>query len=148
MKTFAEKQHTGLVRKFHTLLGKYRIDNDTKLSILLQYNVTGSTYLSAGQLIEVCGRLEQANNPALREQDVWRKRLMGAIGGWLRSMNRFDDAHIIKGIACRAAKREYFNDIPVEQLRSLYSAFKKKQTDLQTVEEFTMGELNKQILMN
>jgi hypothetical protein len=148
MKTFAEKQHTGLVKKFHTLLGRYRIDNDTKMSILLQYNVTSSVYLSVSQLIEVCGDIESANNPALKEQDVWRKRLMGAIGGWLRSMNRVDNANIIKGIACRAGKKDYFNDIPVEQLRNLYYAFLKKQKDLQTVEDFTIGELNKQILMN
>jgi len=148
MKTFAEKQHTGLVKKFHTLLGHYGIDNETKMSILSQYNVTSSVYLGIPELVEVCGLIENANNPKLKEFDVWRKRLMGAIGGWLRAMNRVDNAQIIKGIACRAAKRDDFNDIPVEQLRSLYSAFKKKQKDLLTVEVFTMGELNKQILMN
>jgi len=148
MKTFEEKQQTGLVKKFHTLLGNYGIDNETKMSILSQYNVTSSVYLGIPELVEVCGLIENANNPKLKELDVWRKRLMGAIGGWLRAMNRVDNAQIIKGIACRAAKRDDFNDIPVEQLRSLYSAFKKKQKDLLMVEEFTMGELNKQILMN
>jgi hypothetical protein len=148
MKTFEDRHQAGLVKKFHTLLGRYGIDNATKLSILQQYNVTSSVYLSIPELIEVCGLIEKANNPALKELDLWRRRLMAAIGGWLRSMNRIDSANIIKGIACRAAKKDSFNDIPLEQLRSLYSAFTKKQKDLQTVDSFTTGELNKQILMN
>ena len=148
MKTFAEKQHTGLVKKFHTLLSRYGIDNDTKLSILHQYNVTSSVYLDIPELIEVCGLIETANNPALKELDVWRKRLMAATGSWLRSMNRVDNGNIIKGIACRAAKRDNFNDIPVEQLRNLYYAFTKKKKDLQMVENFTINELNRLTLMN
>jgi hypothetical protein len=148
MQTLTDKEQTRLVKKFHTLLGRYGIDNDTKLDILQQYNVTSSKYMNCGQLLEVCSRLEKMHDPKAAEMDRWRKRLMGAIGGWLRAMNRIDSAQIIKGIACRAAGKDSFNAIPAEQLRSLYSAFKNKQKELQTVENLTIEELNILTLMN
>ena len=39
----------------------------------------------------------------------------------------------IKAIACRAAGKSDFNDIPKGKLVSLYNAFLQKQNDLQTV---------------
>jgi len=148
MKTFVEKQHTGLVKKFHTLLSRYGIDNETKLDILMQYNATSSTYLSVDELIDVCSKIEGENDPVIRELDKWRKRVMGAIGGWLRAMNKVDNMGKIKAIACRASQKEQFNDIPLRQLQDIYYAFKKKQKDLQMVENMTIDELNKLTLMN
>lgn len=136
-----DAEHKRLIKKFHTLLSRYGIDNETKLDILKQYHVTSSVYLTCAQLIAVCGLLERMHDPKLSELDRMRKRLMGAIGGWLRAMNRQESAELIKGIACRAAQRKSFCDIPAEQLRSLYAAFRKKQKDLQTVEELTADEL-------
>ncbi|MDE5575500.1 MAG: hypothetical protein K2I87_07295 [Bacteroidales bacterium] len=65
--------------------------------------------------------------------NVWRKRLIAAIGGWLRMTGRQDGLEIIKGIACRAAKKDDFNAIPKQQLVSLYNAFLQRQKDLKTV---------------
>jgi hypothetical protein len=148
MKTLLDKEKNRLVKKFHTLLNRYGIDNETKLDILAQYNVTSSVYLDCGQLLDLCGRIERMHNPKAAEQEMWRRRVMGAIGGWLRAMNRADSGELIKGIACRASGRASFNDIPVEQLRSLYSAFKKKQKDLLSVEYLTADELNLLALKN
>ncbi|GHV31554.1 hypothetical protein FACS1894177_06400 [Bacteroidia bacterium] len=148
MQTLIDKEHTRLVKKFHILLGRYGIDNDTKMTLLLQYNATSSVYLTSAQLLELCDLIERANNPVMMELDKCRKRLIASIGGWLRSMSRIENMQIIKAIACRASGKKSFNDIPIEQLRSLYNAFNKKRKDLQMVENLTIEELKRLTLMN
>jgi hypothetical protein len=63
-------------------------------------------------------------------------------------MGKTGNGQIIKAIACRASGREGFNEIPLEQLRSLYYAFSKKQKDLAVVEDMTLVELDCIISMN
>jgi hypothetical protein len=81
-------------------------------------------------------------NPKLKELDTYRKRLMASIGGWLKAMGIESNDKKIKAVACRAAQRDGFNDIPVEQLRSLYAAFNKKQKDLKNVEALTAEKID------
>lgn len=140
--TFKDKQVNGLLKKFHTLLGKTGGGAIAKEAILSGYGVASSRDLSAAQLIEICDALDKALRPELAELDRLRKRLMAAIGGWLRAMSIPSNSAKIKAIACRAAKRGDFNDIPTEQLRSLYAAFGKKQKDLRAVEEVTAETLD------
>ena len=136
--TFEEKQKNGLIKKFHTLLGRLGVDNDGKEAILWSYGVGSSRDLSAAQLIEVCNALDMQLNPSLVEMDKLRKRLMAAIGGWLKSIDKEQSVELIKGIACRAAGYEHFNRIPRHRLISLYFAFKKMRNDMVAVEELTM----------
>lgn len=63
----------------------------------------------------------------------WRKRLIAAVGGWLRMTGREDNLEVIKGVVCRAAGIEDFNAIPKSRLISLYNAFLQKQKDVKTV---------------
>lgn len=137
METLIDREQKRLIKKFHTLLGKANIGNDGKEAILSAYNVGSTRDLSIEELIEVCNAIDIKTNPKLVELDKWRKRLMAAIGGWLRLMNVSGGVGKIIAIACRAASRDQFNDIPLEQLRSLYYAFNKKQKDLQSVELLT-----------
>lgn len=146
--TFEEKQIKGLIKKFHTLLGLTGSGEKAKEAILSGYGVTSSRDLSAAQLIEACNALDRELNPKLAELDRHRKRLIASIGAWLRAMNVQENIGKIKAIACRAAKRDEFNDIPLEQLRSLYSAFNKKKKDLETVEQLTKDELEYLSILN
>jgi hypothetical protein len=148
MQTFTETEHKRLVKKFHALLSRYGIDNDTKLDILQQYSTDSSTHLTNAQLLDVCASLERANSPEAAELDRGRKRLIAAIGGWLRAMNRAENINLIKRIACRASGKASLNAIPKEQLNSLYYAFKKKSKDLQMVENLTIEELDILTLAN
>jgi hypothetical protein len=142
MTTLLDRQHTALLKKFHTLLGKLGIDNDAKQDMLWQsYGVTSAKALNAYELMELCNKLDLQANPKLAEMDKLRKQLMASIGGWLRAMGKESTAELIKGIACRASECDKFNNIPKEQLRSLYSAFKKKQKDLDKVTELTAETL-------
>ena len=137
METLTDKEHKRLIKKFHTLLGKSGIGNDGKEAILSGYEVKSSKDLTIPQLIEVCDAITNHANPKLKDLDRLRKRLMASIGGWLRLMSVTGGSDKIKAIACRAARRDDFNAIPREQLRSLYAAFNKKQKDLRSVESLT-----------
>ena len=59
--------------------------------------------------------------------DVWRKRVMAAIGSWLRAAGEAETPAKIKAIACRAAQCGDFNAIPVSKLRGIYSEFSKQR---------------------
>ena len=137
METLIDKEQKRLIKKFHTLLGKANIGNDGKEAILSAYRVESTKDLSVRELIEVCSLIDGRANPKLAELDRSRKRLMASIGGWLRLMSITGGISKIKAIACRAASRDQFNDIPLEQLRSLYAAFNKKQRDLRSVDLLT-----------
>lgn len=137
METLVDKEQKRLIKKFHTLLGKANIGNDGKEAILSAYSVESTRDLSIGELIEACNDLDKILNPNLAELDRNRKRLMASIGGWLQAMGVLSNGSKIKAIACRASQRNDFNEIPLEQLRSLYAAFNKKQKDLRSVEMLT-----------
>lgn len=145
MQTLLDKQKNYLIKKFHILLGQAGLDNEDKLSILKPYGVTSSRdeALSVHDLLDICNKLEKIICPDAGEMDRWRKRLIAAIGAWLRAMNKEENMNVIKAIASRAAGHEdkSFNSIPLERVRSLYYAFSKKTKDLKTVEWLTREEI-------
>ena len=143
MQTLLDKQKNYLVKKFHILLGKAGIDNKDKLEMLKEYGVTSSRDLSAHELLDLCNKLDNIMCPDAAEMDRWRKRLIAAIGAWLRAMNKEENINLIKAIACRASgdENKQFNAIPLERVRSLYYAFSKKTKDLKTVEWLTREEI-------
>jgi len=141
MQTLIETEKKRYIKKFHTLIGKVGGGAERKEAILWRLGAAHTTELSVGQLIDECDALDRELKPKLNELDKCRKRLMASIGAWLRAMNLPENLPKIKGIACRAAKRENFNDIPLEQLRSLYSAFNRKRKDLEAVECMTAEQI-------
>lgn len=146
MQTVHEKY---LLKRLHTLLGRLGFDKEAKRDMLLSnYGVTSSADLTSKQLAELCDRLESQLNPQKKELDRGRKRLIAAIGGWLTKLGRENDIRQIKAIACRAAESKSFNDIPLERLRSLYSAFTNKQKDLKFVSELTKMEVEVSTYLN
>ena len=140
--TFENKQRNALIKKFHTLLGLTGAGNDGKEAILASYRIESSRDLTVAQLVEICNTLDMQLNPKLAELDKARKRLIASVGGWLRLIGYEQNTAKNKAIATRAAKRKNFNDIPLEQLRSLYATFNKKQRDFANVEELTIDILD------
>lgn len=146
--TFENKEQNRLLKRFHTLLGKAGISRAGKEGLLAGYGVESSKDLSVAELIQCCNYLDMQLNPKLAELDAARKRLMASIGGWLRAMHVNHDAKYIKAVACRAAKRDNFNEIPFVQLRSLYASFNKMKQDLSSVESLTVDMINHLSLNN
>lgn len=146
--TFIEKQKNALIKKFHTLLSKGRIDNEQKLDMLSGYGVQSSKDLTVYELTELCGKLDLMINPALAESDKLRKRLIAAIFSYRQAMGSQASLEEVKGIACRAAKAENFNRISDDRLRSLYNAFSKMKKDLNSVRTMTADHIKELQTLN
>jgi len=143
MQTLMDKTKTGLIKRFHTLLGKLNMDNEQKLEILAQYGVESSKDMNTYELLELCNRLDKQTNPKLQELDNARKRLLASIFSWRKAMGCSANINEVKAIACRAADADDFNKISVERLKSLYYAFGKKVKDLEkaTTQKFITTKL-------
>ena len=159
MKTTTELTHTKLVKKFHTLLSKYSIRNEDKLTILGTYGVETSLDLTIDELAQVCDAIESSfgANAAEKQKklDTQRKRLIASIFAWRASLGAPADMNLVKAIACRAAEvpEGYalsirFNSIPEEKLRSLYNAFKHMAKDMGKVKEMTQEMIDKLTIIN
>lgn len=137
--TFTEKTHKQLLKKFHVLLAQANINNDGKQAILSSYNVESSKDLTSYELLEICELIEKKTNPSVAELDLWRKRLLAAVGGYLKAADVVADNEIvlIKKVACIAAKKTEFNQIPLDRLKGLYNAFKNRESDILTINKLT-----------
>ena len=130
MRTEVTKQK--MLKRFHTVCSAQGIDQESKRAIVYSYGVESSRDMSANQLSEACNRLQDVK--IRTTPDLLRKRLIAAIGGWLSVTGRSGGIDMIKAVACRAARRDSFNDIPREQLNNLYYAFSRMQKDFKAVE--------------
>lgn len=129
--------HRNILKKFHTLCHVLGLTDDEKRTIVESYGVESSRDMDTHDLIDVCASLaEQANRKTgTADLDKLRKRVMAAIGGYLRAIGKESNASVIKGIACRATGYADFNKIPRERLRNLVGAFNNKVKDAQSVED-------------
>lgn len=131
--------HRNILKKFHTLCSVLGLTEAEKRAIVESYGVDSSRDMDTHDLIDVCGKLSaQANEKTgAGEMDKLRKRVMAAIGGYLKATRQESNAALIKGIACRATGHTDFNKIPRERLRNLVAAFNNKVKDAQAVNEIT-----------
>lgn len=148
MTTLIDKQQRLLLKKFHTLAGKAGMTQEEKRAIVLSYGHESSKELTAYELMDACDKLDRIMRPDLEELDKCRKRLIASIFAWREAMGDKATMNEVKAIACRAAKANRFNAIPLERLRSLYGAFNKKTSDLEMVDDLTMEELNYKAFVN
>jgi hypothetical protein len=134
MKTTTIEPKQKLLKRFHTLCTKARIEAEEKSAIVYSFGVDSSSDLTMKQLAEACKAVEKFCPQEQVSMDMLRKRLIAAIGGWLTLTSQGNGIELIKGVACRASKRDYFNEIPREQLNNLYHSFRKAQKDFKSVE--------------
>lgn len=135
MATITAQNHKWLLKKFHSLCFKLNMTAEDKLALLSAYGVESSVDLSNEELTELCDRLNAALNPEDAKRAKMRKRVMAAIGGWLRLIGKEEGIAYIKSVACRAAGTDNFNKIPLERLTTIYNMFLKRQRDAKAVEE-------------
>lgn len=136
MATVTAQQQKWLLKKFHTLCARLKMDADMKLALISGYGVESSKDLTNAELLELCDRLNEILNPENAKTDKMRKRVIAAIGGWLRMIGKGDEGiNYIKGVACQAAKVDNFNKIPLERLTTIYNMFLRKQKDAKSVNE-------------
>lgn len=136
MATVTAQQQKWLLKKFHTLCARLNMDADMKLALISGYGVESSKDLTNAELLELCDHLNEILNPEDAKTDKMRKRVIAAIGGWLRMIGKGDEGiNYIKGVACQAAKVDNFNKILLERLTTIYNMFLRKQKDAKSVNE-------------
>lgn len=149
MALITDKLEKTLRRKYHALCSKLGLTDEEKRELLHAYGCNSSIELTFYELGDLCNKLEGLIKPKNADFDKWRKRLIASIFAWCKAIGRHDaNMRMVKGIACRAAKKETFNEIPLEKLRSLYSAFGKKVHDIKIVDAMTIEEIDYQSFLN
>lgn len=149
MKTKIENSSTKslLLKKFHTLCSVAKLSFEMKEEIINAFGCESSKDMSVQDLIDSCKMLEERVKPN-NELDKWRKRLMAAIGGYLKKTGGENNAANIKSIACRASGYKDINDIPRERIINLYYAFVNKQKDFSKVDGFVFDDLLTKSILN
>ena len=152
-----------LIREFHVLLHRCGITDDGKQTILSAYGVESSKELPAASLAEINGKLRDelrrtGLEPKPRKQpiDTARSRVKAAVGAYLAKMGKIPPSgwgprewNLICAVACRAARADSFNGIPLAKLNQLYNAFRYGSKALDNVEELTKELLhNQQSIIN
>lgn len=134
MATISKQNQKWLLKKYHSLCFRLNMTADDKLALLAGYGVESSVDLTNEELTEICDRLNGILNPEDAKRDRMRKRVIAAIGGWLRMIGKENEGvAYIKSVACRAAKVENFNHISLDRLTTIYNMFLKRQKDAKAV---------------
>lgn len=143
-----DKIHRDILKKFHTLCSVLGLTDAEKRAIVESCGVESSRDMDTHDLINVCGKLSAQVNEktGAGEMDKLRKRVMAAIGGYLKATGKESNATVIKGIACRATGHTDFNKIPRERLRNLVAAFNNKVKDAQAVNDIANALLMQTLL--
>lgn len=140
-----------LCGRSHSLCAKLGMSDDERRTMLMQsFGVDTTSKLKYGDLLCLCDRLEnlvsarktESDKKYDQEIDHARKRLIAAIGAYLRENKQNENIDTIKAVACRAAKVERFNQITLADLRSLSATFLAKTKTLKQDEIKRIAMLN------
>jgi hypothetical protein len=139
MTTTTKKEQ--LIKHYHTVCAASGMKSDEKRAVLSSYGVESSKDLTEQQLLALIVKLSQ-------EPNAWRKRVMAAIGAWLRVIKKTDGSDVVKAIACRAAGYDNFNKIPVSRLRDLYYEFYNKSKTAGNIQNVQAEIINNIMISN
>lgn len=111
---------TKLIRMYHTVCEVSGTNKDMQMRIKKSYGVEHINELDEDTIKKIINEISRIPN-------MWRRRVIASIGGWLRITGKEENIKIISAIACRATQHDEFNEIPVSRLRDLYNEFLQKQ---------------------
>lgn len=119
-------------KQIMTTLSRTGLKNDKEkiVSHITQGRTTSLREMTPSENKSLQNFLELKAKEQQNDLDKKRKRVIAAIFGMLKKMNRQSNVPMVLAIACRAAKVDNFNKIPSKRLDSLYNSFLKAQKDL------------------
>lgn len=118
------------LKQLMTILSIQKVSDEDRANLVFSWTsgrTTSARELSPSEISQIVEKLQNSEKDSA---DIWRKRVMAAIYGFLQKMNKEANPDLVKGIACRAAKVTDFNKIPTQRLVSLYTAFTNMQKDM------------------
>lgn len=134
------------LKQLMTILSIQKVSDEDRAQLVCSWTkgrTTSARELRPTEMQDIVNALQNADQ---NSPDLWRKRVIAAVYGFLKKMNKEASPELVKAIACRAAKVQDFNKIPTQRLVSLYTAFTNMQKDLEfakkMVESFTLESQN------
>lgn len=131
------------LKKLMTLMSKEGVTNQRAeiISAFTKGRTDSAKLLNPAEIDVLCDFYERNSKELLNKK---RKRVIAAIFGMFKKMNKTVTMDYVKAIACRAARYERFNDIPSTRLDSLYNAFLNAQKDLNFAGRLVEGYISEQ----
>ncbi|WP_102980143.1 hypothetical protein [Chryseobacterium scophthalmum] len=131
------------LKKLMTLMSKEGVSNQRAeiISAFTHGRTASAKNLNPQEIDTLCEFYERNSTEKLNKK---RKRVIAAIFGMFKKMNKNVTTEYVKSIACRASNYERFNDIPSSRLDSLYAAFLKAQKDLNFAGRMVEGYISEQ----
>ncbi len=137
-----------LLKRFHTVCTTKGLKEDEKRELVRSYGYESSKEMRTTDLIDAINKLQPGENMSHTENlNKWRKRVMAAVGAYLRMRGYDDNADNIKAIACRAGMAKKFNHISEKALIRIYSEFKRK-ADVADITDIIDSQLLAKSVMN
>lgn len=135
------------LKKLMTLMSKEGVaDNRADIISTFTHGRTSSAkHLNPSEIDSLCEFFEKNSTENL---DKKRKRVIAAIFGLYKKMNKDVSLEYVKAHACRAAKVDDFNKIPSSRLDSIYNAFLKAQKDVNYSTRLVEGYISEQKYYN
>lgn len=132
MKTTKSNPHTWFFRYVNNLEG-YNKDFEKVIreGIICEYSKGLTSSLSdlySNHPAKYMQMKRELTRQSLNELDNARKRLIAVLFSFLKDSEEKPTMQYVKAVACKAAKVDTFNDIPLNQLKSLYRTFGTKNT--------------------
>lgn len=132
MKTTKSNPHTWFFRYVNNLEG-YNKDFEKMIreGIIREYSNGLTSSLSdlySNHPAKYMQMKKELTRQSLDELDNARKRLIAVLFSFLKDNEEKPTMQYVKAVACKAAKIDIFNDIPLNQLKSLYRTFGTKNT--------------------
>lgn len=131
------------LKKLMTLMSKEGVAENRAdiISTFTHGRTSSAKNLNTSEITALCEFFERNT---IEKLDKKRKRVIAAIFGVFKKMNKSVTLEYVKGIACQASKYKRFNDIPSSRLDSLYNAFLNAQKDLTISKRLIEGYISEQ----
>lgn len=142
------KQKTYIMSMMSTLNIDEEMRRDITFNVTMRTShVSELTTDEASEMILLLSK-EIRKDPERKKLNDARRRVMAAIGENLRLRHIDENMYMIEKIACRAAKVEKFNDIPMNMLIGIYNGFCEQNKALKGSSEVGKVLMNTTAILN
>lgn len=130
-----------LIKKYHVLIGKLKMSDDDKLTLLRQWGVESSKEMSDAQLIQLCNLLETLSHGSNDAELVkWQNWTRTMVINAAKAVGQHYSNEYAEAILCRATGCKSFQSIPKHRLIAMYNQFKKAKADANMVHDLILED--------
>ena len=122
--------------RYKRMLG---MSDDEWAALLSNWNAESSAELAEGELQQMLNRLAElsGDQPIDDELALWRRRVYGVIGSYLRMQGYDAKPRPIRELARRGSHGTTFNELTVPHLKRVYNIYAERARQLEAKQRFT-----------